>query len=194
MDRRDILNNDSEQPRPNSIELYLLRLEQELNARQMKFCLHYLESFNVGESYLKAYSPEEKMSIDVASSSGSRLLRKPEIKQFIRLMLYYGMEEMEFKLLNSARTYKSVEKMALNEDFRYPPNVELEANRLIGQAQGLFNSDSGNSIAATKDKLADKVFKEMVDIDAKREEDTKKAEEAEEAKGECDDNKKGVDK
>lgn len=117
------------------LELHFIKCKTRLNEQQINFCIKYVETLDKVASYKYAYGSRLKDSS--ANSGAILLLSKPHIKDFIDVLIYHAMQEMEFKFSLPHRIYNEVEKMAFSPDYKYP-SQKLEALKMIARAQGLF--------------------------------------------------------
>lgn len=117
------------------LELHFIKCKTRLNEQQINFCIKYVETLDKVASYKYAYGSRLKDSS--ANSGAILLLSKQHIKDFIDVLIYHAMQEMEFKFSLPHRIYNEVEKMAFSPDYKYP-SQKLEALKMIARAQGLF--------------------------------------------------------
>lgn len=127
------------------LEMHFIKAKTRLNQKQIDFCMRYVETLDKVESYRYAYGESVK---DASAYSGAiTLLSKQHIKDFIDVLIYHGMQEMEMKFSLVSRIYKEIEKMAMAPDYKYP-SQKLEALKMIARAQGMFAEDGVTDIEA----------------------------------------------
>ena len=106
---------------------------QGLSAKEKAFCEEYIRNgYNATKAYLAAYDCE----YSTANSQGSKLLKKPEIKQHIEVVQKAAFEEA---CINAERIALKLAEIAFAEkgDKDYNASAQLKALDLIQKQLGL---------------------------------------------------------
>lgn len=111
--------------------------DYELTDKQKAFCDAYLRSFNATQSYINAFDS----TYATASTQGSRLLRKPKIKKYLRM----------------ARDQRSIE-------------AGIQTSQLLAKVAAIAFSDFGDYVAfkSTEHGVYDEDGNAVIDLDTGR--------------------------
>lgn len=107
--------------------------EKKLTKKEKRFCeLYVLENMNATQAYLNAYDCEYK----TANSEGSKMLRKPHIKEYIEAL---QKEVWAAACITAERVGLKLAEIAFSakDDAYYTPTQQVKALDLLQKQLGL---------------------------------------------------------
>ena len=106
-----------------------------MTAKQKQFCINYVEHYNIRKAYLDAFGCSES----TANTEGYQLMKKQEIKDYIRELEKDAFERNGINAEHIANELATIAFSKVNEEGRLGYSDKMKALELLGKQLQLYS-------------------------------------------------------